>query len=488
MRNPFKKKDPLVAERYSGMIRGVRVRERGRMRWLRRKWVWFLVGLLVVVGVVGGYVWWYYSSLKRDTQVDIPPVTEQEDEERPFNALLVGSDSRAGLTEEEQQDLGADDIDPATGEPIVGGRADTLIFAHVDPGSDRVTMVQFPRDFYVQYANGGNGKINSALLEGRATLVQTVEDFTGQHVNRYAEVNIAGFRDLVDALGGVEVCIPDPIPFDDATGIEVTPEEIGMVEFDGERAIRFVRSRKVFGEGDFARIQNQQKFLSAAIDKATSPRTFLNLGTLHRLRDIAGKNLKVDDNTDPFELYDLLKRFRAFNPDNYEAYTAPNLGITENESGSVVLPDMATIRAMFAAIGRNESPESASTAPAGVNPRDVVVGVYNGANHNRVIAKPARNELVAATTLDGEQIEVAEVANADRDGHKKTVVRYERNDRRAAKFIAAALPGARLERADTGLGLDVEVIVGRQFETKRLIRVTPLEIPKPGELPEVCED
>jgi LCP family protein required for cell wall assembly len=488
MRNPFKKKDPLAAERYSGMIRGVRVRDKGRFRWLRRKWVWFVAGFLVLVGIAGGYAWWYYSSLKRDTQVDIPPVTEPEDDERPFNALLVGSDSRAGLTEQEQQDLGADDIDPETGEPIVGGRADTLIFAHVDPGADRVTMVQFPRDFYVPYANGGKGKINSALLEGRATLVQTVEDFTGLDINRYAEVNIAGFRDLVDALGGVEVCIPEPIPFDEATGIEVPPEEIGMVEFDGERAIRFVRSRKVFGEGDFARIQNQQKFLSAAIDKATSPRTFLNLGTLHRLRDIAGKNLKVDHNTDPFELYDLLKRFRAFNPDNYEAYTAPDLGITENEAGSVVLPDVATIRAMFDAIERNESPETASTAPEGVDPDDVVVAVYNGANHDRVVAKPAARELIAATTLDGEQIDVAEIANADRDGFRKTVIRYERDARRQAEFMAAAIPGARLQRADTGLGLDVEVIVGRQFRTRRLIRVTPIEIPKPGELPEVCED
>lgn len=488
MRNPFKKKDPLVADRYSGMIRGVRTRDHRRLGWLRRKWVWFLVGLLIVVGAVGGYAWWYYSSLKRDTQVEIPGVTEVEHDRDAFNALLVGSDSRAGLTEAEQQDLGADDVDPVTGEPIVGARADTLIFAHIDPSANRVVMVQFPRDFYVRYANGNKGKINSALLEGRATLVQTVEDFTGLDINRYAEVNIAGFLDLVDAIGGVEVCIPEPIPFDRATGIEVSPEEIGMVQFDGERAIRFVRSRKVFGEGDLARIQNQQKFLSAAIDKVTSPRTFLNLGTLHRLRDIAGKNLKVDNHTDPFELFDLLKRFRAFNPDNYEAYTAPDLGITTNEAGSVVIPDMATIRAMFSAIGRNESPASASTAPPEIRPGDVVAAIYNGANHNRVVAKPAARDLVAATTIDGASIEVAEVANADRDGFRKTVVRYERDARRQAHFIAAAIPGARLKLADTGLGLDVEVIVGKEFETRRLIQITPIAIPKPGELPEVCED
>jgi hypothetical protein len=183
-----------------------------------------------------------------------------------------------------------------------------------------------------------------------------------------------------------------------------------------------------------------------------------------------------------------LKRFRAFNPEDYEAYTAPNLGIATNEAGSVVIPDMTTIRAMFAAIERNESPVSASTAPPGIRPGDVVVAVYNGANHNRVVAAPAKKKLVAATTIDGESIEVAEIANADRDGFRKTVVRYERDARRRAQFIAAAIPGARLEVADTGLGLDVEVIVGREFDTRRLVRITPIEIPKPGELPEVCED
>ncbi len=101
---------------------------------------------------------------------------------------------------------------------------------------------------------------------------------TGIDINKYAQVNIAGFRDLVDAVEGVDICIAEPIPFDTATGIEVTEDEVGMVHFDGDRAIRFVRSRKVFGGGDFDRIQNQQKFLSAALSKITSPATFLDLG------------------------------------------------------------------------------------------------------------------------------------------------------------------------------------------------------------------
>jgi LCP family protein required for cell wall assembly len=485
MRNPFRRKK--TPSDLSGVILSVRTRERKRLAWLRKKWVWIPLVILAVLGGIGGYALWYYYSLQGDIQVPIPEVQPPKDEKEPFNALLVGSDSRAGLTEEEQTDLGAQD-ETAAGVQVTGERADTIILAHVDPATNRVTMVQFPRDLYIPLSTGGSGKINSALTTSRADLVRTVESLTGLDINVYAQVNIAGFRDLVDAIGGVDVCIPEPIPFDSNTGIEVTPEEVGMVHFDGERALRFVRSRKVFGEGDFARIQNQQKFLSAAVNKVTSPRTFLSFTKLLDIKRAAGKNLKVDSNTDLRELYRLMQRFRSFDPERYEAYTAPNLGVGTNEAGSVVLPDNATIAAMFGAIARNKSPLSASTAPPGMNPGDVTIGVYNGANHNRVIAAPAAEKLKQATRIDGQTIDIVDVSNADRDGYRKTVIRYEAGGRKAAEFVAAAIPGAEVRRADIGGGLDAEVIVGKRFATSKLVRIMPIELPVPGEQPQVCEE
>jgi LCP family protein required for cell wall assembly len=480
MRNPFaRKKKPSDL---SGVILSVRTRERKRLAWLRKKWVWIPLVVLLVLGAIGGYGLWYYYSLQGDIQVPIETVEPPKDEKEPFNALLVGSDSRAGLTEEEQLDFGAEE------ETVGGERADTLILAHVDPETNRVTMVQFPRDLYVPLATGTRGKINSALTSSKADLVATVERLTGLEINVYAEVNIAGFRDLVDAIGGVDVCIPEPIPFDPATGIEVTPDEVGMVHFDGERALRFVRSRKVFGEGDFARIQNQQKFLSAAVNKITSLRTFVSFTSLLEIKRAAGKNLTVDSNTDLRELYRLMQRFRSFNPDRYEAYTAPNLGVTSNEAGSVVLPDEPTMKAMFQAIERNESPMAASNAPAGISPEEIAVGVYNGANHNKVIADPASDELRAATEIEGQTIDVVEISNADRDGYRNSVVRYEEGGRKAAEFVAAAIPGVEVRRADIEGGLDVEVIVGQRFDTTKLVRITPIDLPVPGELPEVCRE
>jgi LCP family protein required for cell wall assembly len=489
MRNPFRRRKseqtPLAG--YSGIVRSVRTREHKRFRWLRHRWVWIVASVLLVLGGIAGYALWYYYDFENDVQVPVPPVEPEPDEAKPRNVLLVGSDSRRGLTEEEQQELGADDIDPATGEPISGERADTLIFAHIDPETNKVTMVQFPRDFYVPVAGGGKSKINSALLGGRAALVQTIEDLTGLQINHYAQVNIAGFRDLVDAIDGVDVCIPEPIPFDEKTGLEVKPDEVGLVHFNGDDALRFVRSRN-FAGGDFERVQNQQKFLAAAISKVTSPRTFLSIGKLRAIKDVGGRNLRIDDHTSLMELYRLLKRFRAFDPRNYEAYTAPDSGIGEVDGASVVFPDIDTMKAIFKAIGDNESPASMSNVAARIDPAGIRVGVYNGVNHDKVVADPAARRLIQATTLDGAGVDVVEELNAGREGLEKTVIRYERHNRKMAEFVAAALPGAKLKVGDTPLGIDVRVIVGKRFETRRVLRIRPLDLPVTGDLPTVCLD
>lgn len=487
MRNPFRRErgKHLSPDQVTGMIRSVRVRERKRLGWLCKKWVVVPLIIVVILGAIGGYALWYYYSLQGEIQEPIIEVVPEEDPEEPFNALLVGSDSREGLTEEEQDRLGAQDVE-ADGTVISGERADTLILARIDPETNRVVMVQFPRDLYVPIASGGSNKINSALLEGKGTLVQTVEDLTGLDINIYVQVNIAGFRDLVDAIDGVDVCIPEPIPFDSATGIEVTEEEVGMVHFGGERALRFVRSRKVFGEGDFARIQNQQRFLSAAVTKITSVGTFFSFNKLLSIKNAAGKNLKVDSNTDLRELYSLMKRFREFDPNNYEAYTAPNLGVGTNEAGSVVLPDEQAMTVMFEAMAQNQSPQTAGNIPNDIDPSSIRLGVYNGTNPDEVIAGPAMEELVEAAAIDGTKLNVVEVANAERFNYRRTVVIYEEGERDAGEFVAAAIPGARVKEGDPPIGVDVAVMVGRQFEVERLVDITPIDLPSPGDLPAVC--
>ena len=450
-----------------------------RFAFLRRKWFIALASVLVVLGGIGGYVAYLYYSTQGDVQTEVPGVTPEPDSEKPFNVLLVGSDSREGLTLEEQQDYGAMEVG--------GQRADTIIIAHVDPETEHVTMVQFPRDLWVRDAAGGHSKINETFDLGRENLVNTIKELTGLNVNNYAEVNIAGFRDVVDAIGGVDICIPEPIPFDPQTGLEV--KEPGMVTFDGERAVRFVRSRH-FVTGDFERIQNQQKFLSAAIDKVTNPVTFLKFGTILELKRIAGDNVRIDANTSLLKLYDILKRFRSFDPDNYEAYTAPNLGVAAAGGGtiSIVAPNPHAIKVMFKAIAANESPAAADGVPD-IPPTEISVGVYNGTGISGE-ADSAAADLENAMKTEAGSVEIATITDAKRQDYAKSVVVYDEakaDSEEKAEVVAGAVKDAEIKAGNTATGVDVEVIVGKKFKTKAFAQLTPLPLPQPGELPEVCQ-
>ncbi|HEU4480881.1 MAG TPA: LCP family protein [Actinomycetota bacterium] len=486
MKNPFKREpDPFAASRYEGIFRSVRTRER-RMPWIfRHRWAGIALLLVGILVGMAGYGVYFYYHLQGQIQDDIPTVRENEEDQAPFNVLLVGSDSREGLTEQEQLDFGA--------AAVGGERADTIIVAHIDPETNRIMMVQFPRDLYVPIAGNGSNKINSALEGGPDRLVRTVKALTGLDINHYAQVNIAGFRDVIDAIGGVELCITEPIPFDPQTGIEVPEEELPLVEFDGERALRFVRSRN-YASGDFERIRNQQRFLSAAINKVTSVGTLLSFGRIRKLADAAGSNLRIDKGTNLRELYDIGQRFRAFDPRNYEAYTAPNLGIGNNEAGSVVLPDEVTIEVMFDAIADNESPAEADGVPD-IDVASVSVSVLNGTLEAGVAATAA-DELRAATTINGATVEIDEVAIAERSNFRRTIIRFApdaddvEGSEKKAQLVAAAIPDARVlevEENAMATSADVEIVIGRQpVEIRKIVQIVPIPLPKPGEVPAEC--
>ena len=479
MRNPFKRDpDPFSPSRFGGgeLFRSVRTRDRKHMQ---HRWQWWLLGGLVVVIVVAGWALWRYGRLTERWGVPCA-ACEEEEVGKPFNVLLVGSDSRGDLTPEEQDELGA--------LAVEGARADTLIVGHVDPATDRVIMLQFPRDLYVPIAGSDEKrKIAEALLYGRDTLVKTVKNLTGIPINRYIEVNIAGFRDVVNAIGGVDVCVPQTVSFDPQTGFSVTKP--GTITFDGDLALRFVRSRN-FPTGDFDRIANQQKFLAAALRKVTSVETLLRPQAIFRLLDVAEKNLRTNIGG-PFKIKETLDRFRTLDPAHYEAYIAPNFGtdsvtIAPGLVASIVAPDIAKIKLVGEAIANNESPAEADGVP-NIDPRLIRVGVYNGVDLFQPYAADAAEALVDATGGPN-GVTIAETANAPNFRFEKTLIRYEPQAQEMARLIAAVVPGARLEEHTTRPGIDVAVIVGDDgFETERLVQILPIPIPKPEAQPKVCE-
>jgi LCP family protein required for cell wall assembly len=189
--------------------------------------------------------------------------------EDPVNVIVLGSDSREGLTEEEQRAHG-------TTQDVGGQRSDTLILVHLDPRREKAVLVHFPRDLRVEIPGRGEDKINLAYnLGGPNLVVDTVKRFTGLPIHHYVEVNFVGFREVVDALGGVRICVDRPM-FDEVSFLRI--RQAGCSTFNGRRALAFVRARNVEGDAipDFSRIARQQQFIRALLNKLLRVRTLAN--------------------------------------------------------------------------------------------------------------------------------------------------------------------------------------------------------------------
>jgi LCP family protein required for cell wall assembly len=184
------------------------------------------------------------------------------------NWLIVGSDSRANLTEEQRAEY-------ATGDPE-SELTDTIMLLHT--GSGPTTLVSIPRDSIVSIPGHGRHKINSAYGRGGGAdgggpelLVQTVEGATGLHIDHYLEIGFLGVVSVVDAVGGVDMCVPEAIK-DPKAALDI---KAGCQTLDQATALGYVRTRAT-ATSDFGRVERQRAFISALLDKATSPATLLN--------------------------------------------------------------------------------------------------------------------------------------------------------------------------------------------------------------------
>jgi len=280
--------------------RAARARRRRPRRILR---LLLLMVCVLLLGSGGTYVW-ADSGLNR--KVDLDKVKDRPPQGKGTNYLIVGSDSREGLSEGDKKNL-------HTGS-AAGGRTDSMILLHT--GAHGTTMMSLPRDSWVtipsfirpetgkRYRAAGN-KLNAAYsLGGPGLLVRTVEHNTGLHIDHYAEIGFAGFVGVVDAVGGVKMCVDRHIR-DEKSGLDLTK---GCHILDGSKALAFVRQRHQEAEGDLGRNKNQQKFLSALAHKAAQPGVALNPFTAYPAMNAGLETLIVDKKTG---LRDLTTLFQA---------------------------------------------------------------------------------------------------------------------------------------------------------------------------------
>lgn len=248
------------------------------------------------------------------------------------NWLLVGSDSRVGLTQEQADEL-------ATGSDDVGQRTDTIMIAHI-PVVGKPKLVSIPRDSYVDIPGYGQNKINAAFSFGGAPLlIDTVEKSTGIHIDHYAEIGFGGFAGLVDAVGGIEMCPPEAID-DPLAGLNI---QAGCQKFDGKSALGYVRTRAT-AQGDLDRVGRQREFMSALVGKMSSPLTWLNPFRFFPMISAGTKAIFVGESDHVWHLSWLMLRMAL----GTDSLTVPDAGTMDTyDAGNVLLWDEAASAALF---------------------------------------------------------------------------------------------------------------------------------------------
>ncbi|CAB4829625.1 MAG: LytR family transcriptional regulator [Actinobacteria bacterium] len=270
-----------------------------------------------------------------------------------LNYLLVGSDTREGLTKEQSKLLRV-----GTTKAAAGARSDTMLLVHISKSRDKATIISIPRDSLVTIPEhkssiykdrtvaAAKGKINSAFAWGGAPLlIQTIEDETGVRIDHYVEIGFAGFAGMVDSLGGIEVCSKKDI--DDPNSHLVM--SAGVHTLDGIEALKYVRTRDFDGMGDLGRMQRQQQFMSAVLRKVTSTGVLLNPVKLVSFFNAAIATVKTDSQLDSSDLITLAKQLKNLSASKVRTLTIPlgNANARVPGLGSVVIWDKVLAPDLF---------------------------------------------------------------------------------------------------------------------------------------------
>ncbi|MFS8204414.1 LCP family protein [Streptomyces sp. CWNU-52B] len=306
---------------------GRRDRPAPNWRW-RIKWISITVVTLLVVVSVGTY-FWADSKLNRD--VDLSKVIDRPDGGEGTNYLIVGSDSREGMSDEEKKKLHTGSAE--------GKRTDSMMILHV--GDNGNTMVSLPRDSNVEIptfkgsesgktfqGTGRQVKLNAAYAEdGPELLVRTVEANTGLRIDHYAEIGFGGFAKIVDSVGGVEIEIPKGGMKDTKSGADF---DAGKQTLNGEQALAFVRTRYALAGSDLDRTKNQQKFLSALASQTATPSTILNPFKLYPTLSSGLDTLTVDKDMSLWNLGSMFWAMKGITSGDGKSMNMPISGNTGN--------------------------------------------------------------------------------------------------------------------------------------------------------------
>ena len=332
--------------------------------WRRRITVGVLaLAVVLLITSVGTYVW---ADNKLNRTVDLSALPDQPALGKGTNYLIAGSDDRGNLTAQQQKELhtGSDDEGQY-------GNSDSMMILHIGANGD--TLLSLPRDSYVTIPafTGASGKkypatthkLNTAFSwGGGALLAQTVEYNTGIHIDHYVEIGFGGFVNLVNALGGVHMCLAKPL-VDKASGADF---KAGCQTFNGAQSLEFVRERHQEAGQDLSRMANQQKFLAAVAHQAATPSTILDPFTLYPALSAGIDTLSVDKNMSPYDLAQMFFAMKSVSGGKGHSLTVPiaNANYMTATDGDALLWNMTEAKTLFSEL-QNDQPVTINNDDAG---------------------------------------------------------------------------------------------------------------------------
>jgi LCP family protein required for cell wall assembly len=432
-----------------------------------RTWrTWAVVAVVtVLVVVLGGTAYAAWRLNGNITRLDVSAAiggdrpTQAPGATEAVNILLIGSDTRDGPG----NDAYADNDGTLGG----GAHSDTNLLVHLSADRSSATVVSIPRDSMTLAPPDCSPTApqrewdlrqwnQNYSIGGPGCLIRTLEGTTGVFVDHYAVVDFRGFTTMVDALGGVEVCTP--VAIDDAiTHLRLTP---GKHTLDGRQSLQYVRVRKSVGDGsDLQRIGRQQAFLSSVVQKATSTQLLFEPARLFGFLDAATKSLTTDPELRVGAMRDLASSVKGIGLDRIQFVTVPTEPFVRDpnrvqwtDSAKQIWSALRSDRPVDDGAARPSATPSPTGSPLTTSPADVTVRVVNATGVSGLARQAARSLEVQG--FGGVTTDTTATTT------KPVVVEYSGTHAEDARTLAAAFPGAVVEKA-SGLGATVQVTLGR---------------------------
>jgi polyisoprenyl-teichoic acid--peptidoglycan teichoic acid transferase len=471
-------RSPAPPRRPGSAPRAVLVKQRRRRRRFIVGLTFFLSATVSMVGTTYVYLQYRIGQIPR---VGVPSLVEDQ-RGGVMNVLLVGSDSRDRLE-------GKDALQAGKGS-VSGQRSDTIMVLHIDPGQEQAAILSIPRDLYLPIAGTDySDRVNAAFsLGGAQGLIETIQGSLGITINHYVEVDFVGFKDIVDAVGGVQLYLP-AWARDFTSGLDLP--KIGCVNVDGTQGLAWVRSRNfeyLLEDGltwvpdpraDLGRIERQQDFIRRMLKKALSS-GLTNPIQLNRLLGIGVRDVTLDETLSTKDITTLARRFNNLDADSVALFTLPTT--PDEVDGASVLrlredeaqPYLDRINGLTGAgIPTPGAPEAATTTlppEALLYPEDVDIRVLNGEGTPGAAGRAAADLQDAGFVVDG---------TGDTAETRRTTIRYAVDALPQAQLLDSALMGGADLVLDSVLSTtDLVLVIGADYQGLNEGSVKP--IPRPS--------